>query len=287
MRRLGLLVAVFLLAGATTASATHTTTPTSVTIAGSLQSELGCGGDWDPGCAATHLGYDADDDVWQGVFNVPAGGWEYKAAAEQLLGRELRAARAAERREHPAQPRPPPERQVLLRPQEPLGDRQRQLGDRRRARQLPVASSAARATGIPAACARGSRIPTATASTRSRPRRIPAGSYEAKVAINESWDENYGAGGVAGRGEHPVHRPRRRRDGRRSRYNSATHVLTISPGAATQPRRQRRVGRPAPRLARPALPHAGRRGPGRHVGDDPLPHVPRRRHVGEAAAATT
>lgn len=27
---------------------------------------------------------------------------------------------------------------------------------------------------------------------------IPAGSYEFKVAINHSWDENYGAGGVRG-----------------------------------------------------------------------------------------
>src|SRR5512146_981161 len=50
--------------------------PTSVTIAGDLQQELGCGGDWDPACAATHLAYDATDDVWQGTFNVPAGNWQ-------------------------------------------------------------------------------------------------------------------------------------------------------------------------------------------------------------------
>src|SRR5215510_2289652 len=61
------------------AAASNTPNPTNVTVAGSLQSELGCGGDWDPGCAATHLTYFADDDVWQGTFNVPAGNWEYKA----------------------------------------------------------------------------------------------------------------------------------------------------------------------------------------------------------------
>jgi Pullulanase X25 domain len=33
----------------------------------------------DPGCAATQLAYDANDDVWQGVFTVPAGSWECKA----------------------------------------------------------------------------------------------------------------------------------------------------------------------------------------------------------------
>ena len=54
--------------------------PTTVTIAGSLQSELGCSGDWMPDCATTHLGFDAEDGVWQAVFDVPAGSWEYKAA---------------------------------------------------------------------------------------------------------------------------------------------------------------------------------------------------------------
>ncbi len=67
-----------LLAG--TAAADHTPNPTSVTIAGDLQQELGCAGDWDPACAATHLTYDATDDVWQETFNVPAGNFEYKAA---------------------------------------------------------------------------------------------------------------------------------------------------------------------------------------------------------------
>src|SRR5438552_5282009 len=67
-----------LLPSATPALATPN--PTSVTIAGSLQSELGCSGDWDPGCAATHLTYDANDDVWQGSWTIPAGNYEYKAA---------------------------------------------------------------------------------------------------------------------------------------------------------------------------------------------------------------
>ncbi|MRS04619.1 hypothetical protein EG832_15595, partial [bacterium] len=42
-----------------------TPNPTSVTIAGSLQSELGCAGDWDPACSQTHLAYDANGDVWE------------------------------------------------------------------------------------------------------------------------------------------------------------------------------------------------------------------------------
>ncbi len=33
---------------------------------------------------------------------------------------------------------------------------------------------------------------------------IPAGSYEFKAALNESWDENYGAGGAPERGQYPL-----------------------------------------------------------------------------------
>ena len=64
----------------TSVLADHTPDPVNVTIAGSLQSELGCPGDWDPSCATTDLTYDISDDVWQGTWNVPAGSWEYKAA---------------------------------------------------------------------------------------------------------------------------------------------------------------------------------------------------------------
>src|SRR4051812_37584699 len=58
----------------------NTPAPQTVTVAGSLQQELGCANDWMPDCADTHLTFSADDDVWQGMFNVPAGNWEYKAA---------------------------------------------------------------------------------------------------------------------------------------------------------------------------------------------------------------
>ena len=85
--------------------------------------------------------------------------------------------------------------------------------DRRPRRAASSPSSAAPATGIRAASARGSRIPTATASTRSRRPSIPAGHYEAKAAIDESWDENYGAGGVPGGANIAFNVPRRPREG--------------------------------------------------------------------------
>ena len=60
----------------------------SVTVAGSLQNELGCqpnpplsgDGDWDPSCAATHLTFDTTDGLWKATFNVPEGSYEWKVA---------------------------------------------------------------------------------------------------------------------------------------------------------------------------------------------------------------
>src|SRR6478735_4291278 len=62
------------------AFASHTPAPTAVTIAGSLQSELGCPDDWQPGCAATHLAFDTSDGRWHGTFTLPAGSYEWKVA---------------------------------------------------------------------------------------------------------------------------------------------------------------------------------------------------------------
>ena len=54
----------------------------SVTIAGSLQSEIGCPTDWDPACAATHLTFEPVEPtgVWRRTFRLPEGAYEYKVA---------------------------------------------------------------------------------------------------------------------------------------------------------------------------------------------------------------
>ncbi|MFU8833545.1 MAG: hypothetical protein ACNA7J_15515, partial [Wenzhouxiangella sp.] len=74
-------LALFLLlvAAPSAALASDIPEPDQVVIAGSFQSELGCPGDWQPDCAATELEFDAEDGVWQRVFTIPAGSWEYKA----------------------------------------------------------------------------------------------------------------------------------------------------------------------------------------------------------------
>ena len=72
-------VALALLAGP--AQAHHTPVPSVVALVGSLQSELGCPGDWQPECAQTRLQPVAGSPgVFRGTFDVPAGPFEYKVA---------------------------------------------------------------------------------------------------------------------------------------------------------------------------------------------------------------
>ncbi|MFC6345396.1 hypothetical protein ACFP8W_25655, partial [Nocardioides hankookensis] len=61
----------------TVTTAAPTPARDSVTVAGSLQSELGCPGDWQPDCAATHLAFDTSDGLWHATFALPAGSYEW------------------------------------------------------------------------------------------------------------------------------------------------------------------------------------------------------------------
>ena len=77
-------VVVASLALAASAQAHHTPVPATVTLVGSLQSELGCPGDWQPDCAQTVLQPVAGSPgLFRGTFDVPAGSYEYKVALNQ------------------------------------------------------------------------------------------------------------------------------------------------------------------------------------------------------------
>ncbi len=79
--RVLLTIGLAVLIGAAPALANHTPVPSTVTLVGSLQSELGCPGDWQPECGQTHLQPVAGSPgLFRGTFDVPAGGYEYKVA---------------------------------------------------------------------------------------------------------------------------------------------------------------------------------------------------------------
>ncbi|MHA7241541.1 pullulanase-type alpha-1,6-glucosidase [Arthrobacter sp. TMS1-12-1] len=78
------------------AMADHTDVPNTVGLVGSLQSELGCPGDWQPDCAATQLvPVDGSPDTWATTFDVPAGSYEYKVALNDSWGENYGADGAA------------------------------------------------------------------------------------------------------------------------------------------------------------------------------------------------
>ncbi|WP_314192896.1 alpha-amylase family glycosyl hydrolase [uncultured Arthrobacter sp.] len=54
--------------------------PDSVTVAGSLNSEMGCPDDWQPACEAAFMAFDPADRLWKLAADLPAGQYEFKAA---------------------------------------------------------------------------------------------------------------------------------------------------------------------------------------------------------------
>ena len=199
--------------------------PASVAIAGNLQSEQGCPGDWDPSCGNTFLAYDADDGVWQGTFNVPAGNWEYKAALnggwDQNYGANAQAGGA----------------NIALNLAAATDVKfyydhaSHWITDNQNA----VIAVAAGSFQSELGCS-GDWQPWCLRSWLQDPdgddhyslatRAIPSGNYEAKVAHNESWDENYGEGGAQNGANIPFTVPN---DGDLVvlSYDAATHVLDI------------------------------------------------------------
>ncbi len=75
-----------LISPTSTVRASDTPTPETVGLPGTHQDELGCSGEWQPGCEQTLLAYDAEDGIWQGEFEIQpdndddAKGPRYKVA---------------------------------------------------------------------------------------------------------------------------------------------------------------------------------------------------------------
>jgi pullulanase-type alpha-1,6-glucosidase len=175
--------------------ADHSIEPALVTVAGNLQSELGCPDDWQPPCSATFLNYDAEDTVWQGVFTVPAGSWEYKAPLNGTWNENYGA--NAERNG--------PNIPLVL---DDSADVKfyfergtNWITSNRNAVIASLPGNFQSELGCPDDwqpwCLRSwLQDPDGDGLYTFATRDIPAGSYEYKVAHDEDWAENYGAGGV-------------------------------------------------------------------------------------------
>lgn len=172
-------------------------THASVGIPGNYQSETGCAGDWDPGCAATQLVYDANGDVWKNTFTIPvAGAWEYKVA--------LNGSWDVNYGLHAQQNGPNIPLATSASPQSVTfyyDHKTHWVTDNVRSLIATVPGSFQSEIGCAGDwdpdCFRSWLQDINDTSLYSfSTSAIPAGSYECKVALNGSWDVNYGAGGV-------------------------------------------------------------------------------------------
>ncbi|BDG02434.1 alpha-amylase [Anaeromyxobacter oryzae] len=209
-------------------------TPSSVTIAGDLEPALGCANAWDPSCAAAHLTYDANDDVWQSVvtattpWSIPAGNWNYKAALNDGWDENygLHAA--------PGGANIPLNLGATQVVKFYYDDKTHWITDNVNSVIATAPGSFQSALGCsgdwdPGCLRSWLEDPDGDGIYTFETTALPAGSYEGKVAINESWNENYGQGGVPNGNNIPFTVPVN--NARVSfTYNSATHVLTINAG---------------------------------------------------------
>lgn len=204
----------------------NTPPPASVTVAGSLQSEIGCPGDWQPECSLTHLAFDAADQVWQATFHIPAGNFEYKAALNDSWDENygmnatqngpnipLNLSESADVKfyySHATHWITSHLNSVIA---VVVGNFQSELG-------CP-------GDWQPDGLCSWLQDPDGDGIYTFETNSLPAGNYEGKIAINESWDENYGAGGVQNGPNIPFHVTDSPENVLFS-YNAATHVLTVS-----------------------------------------------------------
>jgi pullulanase len=172
-------------------------TPATVGIPGNYQSEAGCAGDWDPACPATQLTYDANSDVWRNTFSIsPAGGYEYKAALNGSWDWNYGLGAQQNGPNIPLNTSSSPQSVTFF-----YDHKTHWVTDNVSSIIATVPGSFQSEIGCSGdwdpGCFRSWLQDVNNTSIYSfSTGAIPAGTYEAKVALNGSWDVNYGVGGV-------------------------------------------------------------------------------------------
>lgn len=202
--------------------------PTSVTIAGTFQDDLGCEAEWQPPCDITYLTYDAADDVWQGTFELAAGEYEYKVALNDAWTENYGLYAVPSGLNIP----------LVVAEDGPVkfyyDHETGWITDNVNSLIVTLPGSYQDEFGCPgdwntdcllswAQDADGDGIYSLTTPF------IPAGDYEIKVAIGETWDLNYGANGEQNGANIPFNVPA---DGTLMtfEFDSSTNLLTITAG---------------------------------------------------------
>lgn len=161
-----------------------------VNVPGSYQSEVGCSGDWDPACSATAL-TEGTDGLFRGDFLIPAGNWECKVALDGSWNENYGVGGIRDGENY--QFTTPNETYVTF-----VYHPDTHILDIIILDTVNVPGSFQSEVGCPSdwdpACTT-TYLAKGTDNLYSGEFSIPAGNYECKVAINNTWDVNYGVGG--------------------------------------------------------------------------------------------
>ncbi len=200
--------------------------PDAVSVPGTLNSEMGCAADWMPDCDQAQLALDPNDLVWKGTYSLPAGGWGYKAAINKSWAENYGAGGIADG--------PNIDLTTTADPVTFYYDHGTHWATSDA--QVPIITAAGSfqsELGCPGDwqpdCMRPwLQDPDGDGTYTWVTTLIPAGDYEFKVAHGLSWDENYGAGGVADGANVAMSVP----DGATVTfsYDVATHLVTVTTG---------------------------------------------------------
>jgi pullulanase len=203
-----------------------TPSPETVTIPGTIQSVLGCPGDWQPDCENTFLPYDEEAEIWQATFDLPAGEYEYKVALNRSWDENygLNAIRNG------------PNIPLILEQAEQVtffyNHQNHWVTDSHNSVIATVVGDFQTHLGCaqnddPGCLRSWLQDPEGTGVYTFVTTAIPAGDYRAIVAINQSLDETYGLGGAPAGEPYTFSVP----DGGQEiyfGYDAETHIMIIS-----------------------------------------------------------
>ncbi|MBC7591225.1 MAG: pullulanase-type alpha-1,6-glucosidase [Salinibacterium sp.] len=193
-----------------------------VTVPGSHNSEMGCAGDWQPGCEAAKLTKRADG-VYSGTFDIPAGDYEYKVAINGTWDTNYGAGGVSQGT-NVTYTAPGGPVTFYFDPRTKFFQNSAQ-GDIIVAPGSFQSESGCPSDWQPDCLATWLQDPDGDGVFTFSTSTLPTGSYEGKVAHNLDWAENYGAGGVV---DGPnIQFSAEEGKGTLFSYTLATHVLTI------------------------------------------------------------
>ncbi len=174
---------------ATNSNTPNTTSLGSVTLVGTFQSNFGCAA-WDATCAATRFTL-MGNGVWRAEFIIPAGSWAYKAVLNNDLANSYPSANKTFTLANPTTVRfyyddktKTVYDSVSGKVAVAVGSFQSELGC---VEQTPASKGDWEPSCVRTLMTDPNNDGTYTFQTSS----LPAGSYQLKVALNESWAQSY------------------------------------------------------------------------------------------------